>query len=308
MNRWYRLYAFSPALIAIFATMSVFALPTMGAPQSGTDRLVRIEGAILKVIDSAQVPAELQGVLANLGFREGQQVQKGDLIAKIKSADLAVELKRANARHEIASTKRDNKIDIQFARKSAEVSSARLNRSLNSNHRAPGVVSRGKIQELELEAHRDNLRVEQATKNIKVAGMETKLTEADVELARNKIEKTNIFSPLTGVVVMVDKKPGEWVEPGETVVKVVRLDRLRLEGFVPASQAGRISIGDSSKVLFEQDWLSNQKLEGKVVFVNPEANPVNSQVEVWVEIDNPDQKLLPGLEATIEIDCASTAP
>jgi len=121
---------------------------------------IRIQGAIVKIIDSAKVPAELSGVLSELTFREGQQVQKGELLAKIKSNNLSLELKRAKAKHRIAATKAENQIDIQFAKKSAEVSLAKLSRSLSSNQRAPGVVSRGRIQELEMEAHRDKLRVE----------------------------------------------------------------------------------------------------------------------------------------------------
>ena len=228
------------------------------------------------------------------------------MLAKIKSSDLALENKRAKAKHRIAATKAQNQIDIQFARKSAEVSSAKLNRSRSSNQRAPGVVSRGRLQELELESHRDKLRVEQASKNLEVARMEMDLTLADIALSENAMEKANIISPIGGVVVLVEKNPGEWVEPGETVLKIVRLDRLRLEGFVTASQAGKIKIGDSAKVVFEQESMAGKEVNGKVTFINPEANPVNSQVEVWVEIDNLNGSLMPGLEASIIVECSSS--
>ena len=287
--------------------MILFSFPLIqDGPQDKDSQSIRIEGAIVKIIDSAKIPAELPGVLLELSYREGQTVQKGDLLAKIKSSDLSLEHRRAKAKHRIAVAKSENQIDIQFARKSAEVSSAKLNRSLTSNQRAPGVVSRGRLQELELEAHRDKLRVEQAAKNLNVAKMEMELTQADIELSESAIEKANILSPIGGVVVLVEKKPGEWVEPGETVLKVVRLDRLRLEGFVSASQAGRIKIGDSAKVVFEQDWMAKTEVNGKVVFINPEANPVNSQVEIWVEIDNTNRKLMPGLEAAIIIQYSSS--
>ena len=273
-----------------------------------SDDRVEIEGAIVKIIDSANVPAEAQGVLLTMAFHEGQKVRKGDLLAKIKSNDSSLELKRAKAKHRISKAKAENQIDIEYAKKSAEVSSAKLGRSKNSNQRAPGAVSRGRLQELELEVHRDRLRIEQATRDLEVAKMELELAQTDVELSEHAIEKMNIRSPINGSVVLIEKNVGEWVEPGDTVLKIVRLDRLRLEGFVPASVAGRINVGDKTKVVFEHQWIAKKEIEGKVTFLNPEANPVNSQVEVWIEIDNPDQKLIPGLEAKIVIDFQVEGP
>ena len=285
----------------------MFSFPLVqDGPKEEDPQSIRIEGAIVKIIDSAKIPAELPGVLLELSYREGQTIQKGDLLAKIKSSDLSLEHRRAKAKHRIAVAKSENQIDIQFAKKSAEVSSAKLARSLSSNQRAPGVVSRGRLQELELETHRDKLRIEQATKNLEVAKMEMDLTQADIELSENAMAKANILSPVGGVVVLVEKNPGEWVEPGDTVLKVVRLDRLKLEGFVTVSQAGKIKIGDSAKVFFEQDSMAATEVSGKVTFINPEANPVNSQVEVWVEIDNRDGSLMPGLEASIIVECSTS--
>ena len=294
------------ARIPILPGLLLSLLAVNGSPFDNEDHTeaIRIEGAIVKIIDSAEVPAELPGVLAEVNFREGQVVSKGELLAKIKSDDLRFELNRAKSRHQIATAKSENKIDIEFAKKSAEVSSAKLNRSRSSNRRAPGVVSQGRIQELELEVHRDQLQIQQATQNNHVAKMEMAQTQADVELSENSIKKASIVSPIDGVVVLVNKKVGEWIEPGDTVVKVVRLDRLRLEGFVSVSEAGKFHRGDPAVVTFKQNWLTKRKVEGTVLFINPEANPVNSQVEVWIEVKNPDRELLPGLEASVEIECS----
>lgn len=311
MNRPPNFCIRSAALLLSLAIISIQTYPAHGlllqkpdSPPEETTQEVRIDGAIVTIIESAQVPAELPGVLSKLVYREGQHVNEGDLLAQIKSNDLSLELKRAQARHKIALSKAENQVDIQFAKKSAEVSSARLNRSRISNQKAPGVVPRGRLQELELEVHRDKLRIEQATRDTEVAKMEMELSQADVELSMNAIQKADLLAPLSGVVVLIETNIGEWVKPGDTVVKIVRLDRLRLEGFVSASQVGKVKINSPAKISFDQKWLEVNEVKGKVVFVNPEANPVNSQVEVWVEIDNPTGQLLPGLEASIEIDCS----
>ena len=44
------------------------------------------------------------------------------------------------------------------------------------------------------------------------------------------------------MVVQIKRHRGEWVQAGESVVRVLRLDRLRAEGFVPQA-ARRVAVG-----------------------------------------------------------------
>ena len=236
-----------------------------------------------------------------LSFREGSLVTVGQEIARIKNSQLAIELERAQVNLKIARAASENNIDVRFAEKSLEVSSARVTRSMNSNQRVPGVIPKGRVQEQQLEAHRDKLRVEQAGRDQKKSKMECDLAEADVALAKLKLEKSVIRSPIDGMVVAVERKPGEWVQPGDTVVRIVRMNRLRIEGFVSAGDASRIQVGNSATVKVLQAHLSDVEMAGHVIFVNPEANPVNSKVPIWVEVDNSKLKLIPGLETSLII-------
>ena len=83
---------------------------------------------------------------------------------------------------------------------------------------------------------------------------------------------------------------------------MVKVDRLRVEGFVSAEVAAKVRIGAPVEVKFSQKWLNDHVYRGKIVFVDPEANPVNSQILVWAEIDNHENRLLPGLRGDILID------
>lgn len=212
-----------------------------------------------------------------------------------------MELDRALINLKIARSASENNIDVRFAQKSLEVSNARVNRSISSNRRVPGVVPSGRMQEQQLEAHRDKLRVEQAGRDMKKTKMECDLAQADADIAKLRLEKSIIRSPIDGMVVSLERKQGEWVEPGDTVLRVVRMNRLKIEGFVSAGDASKIMIGDEAKVNVLQPHLSDLDLTGKVVFVNPEANPVNSKVPIWVEVQNPGLKLIPGLETNLTI-------
>jgi multidrug efflux pump subunit AcrA (membrane-fusion protein) len=41
---------------------------------------------------------------------------------------------------------------------------------------------------------------------------------------------------------------------------------------------------------------------GKIVFIDPEIDPVNAQVRVWVEVPNPGLRLRPGMRANMTLD------
>jgi macrolide-specific efflux system membrane fusion protein len=43
------------------------------------------------------------------------------------------------------------------------------------------------------------------------------------------------------------------------------------------------------------------QVDGRVVFVSPEVQPVNSQVRFWAEFDNENLRLRPGLTASLTI-------
>ena len=260
-----------------------------------------IEAAIVKVIDSVKVPAELAGVIAELNYREGEMVQRGEELGRIKSRELSLRLKRARIEDQISRSTAANNIDIRYAQKSLEVTTSRVTRSQKSNQMVPGAVPLSRIQQQELERHRDQLRVEQAQRDQKIADMQVEASATDVDLNKLLVDKTIVVSPIEGMVVGVETKPGEWVEPGNTILKIVRMNRLKVEGFVPAEIASQMKVGDPASARFGQKWLKSQAFPGKVIFINPEANPVNAMVQVWVEIDNSDLKLIPGLKADLDV-------
>ncbi len=108
-------------------------------------------------------------------------------------------------------------------------------------------------------------------------------------------------APLGGMVVAVQKSAGEWLKASDPVVRIVRIDRLRVEDFVPAHVA--ISGIEGKSVTFRPALpeLGNRLFHGEIVFVSPEANTVNSKIRIWAEIDNTDRLLRPGLKGLLTI-------
>src|SRR6185295_14290445 len=83
------------------------------------------------------------------------------------------------------------------------------------------------------------------------------------------------------------KNPGEWVQPGDTIMRIARMDRLRVEGHVPAGIVAPRDLRDRpATVSVRLDATSRLDVPGKIKFASPEIQP-NNKYRIIVEIDNP---------------------
>jgi hypothetical protein len=125
-----------------------------------------------------------------------------------------------------------------------------------------------------------------------------------------------VKSPIAGVVEQRYKDVGEWVQPGEPIMQVIRMDQLRIEGFLPADEVFPTDVVNkdvSVEVVFKKsaDDAGNQLLEpfaGKLTFVSNQVQ-AGGEYKVWAEVKNrqtPEGQwvLRPGMVATMKIKLA----
>lgn len=260
-----------------------------------------IPSALVKAIEQVDVPAREAGVLAAVNAREGQIVRQGERLAQIVDAEARIARDRAKIELEIARKRLNNDVNIRFAKKSAEVAKAELRRSMDSRRKYPKSISDSEMDRLRLVVQRAELEVEQAEYEFQIAELTRQIKNNEFQAAEEKVQRRKILAPVGGVVVDVHRHAGEWVEPGDAVLRIVRIDRLRAEGFLSAGDV-RPDLADAA-VRLQVDLPGNPGAEflGKIVFLSPEIDPVNAQIRVWAEIENRGLKLRPGMRAKIII-------
>lgn len=266
-----------------------------------TPRPIAVESALVTLIDEADVPAQSSGILVNIAVKEGQIVGEGDLLAQLDDVDAQLELEQSDLELSIARQQAENELAIQQARKTAEIAAAELRRATDSAARFKKSVSQTELDQLERGQQRALLEVEQAEQDHAIAKVLADLKRNALDVARQGVARRKITSPIAGMVVRIEPHRGEWVELGTTVVRVIRLETLRVEGFVDARQVPATL--DGAEVSFELDLADakQQSFPGRLVFVQPEADPVNGQVRVWAEIENRELRLRSGLRGTLYI-------
>lgn len=154
--------------------------------------------------------------------------------------------------------------------------------------------------EQKLAVDQSRLAVEQALADKEIATLTLKAAEHDARLAALIVENHHLHAPISGVVVKVYRRPGQWVQLGEPVLELVRMDRLRGEGFVSQAIAANLRSLPRVSISFDGAPIDTRRT-GEVVFVMPEVDPVNGDVRFWIEFDNPQGDAFPGNQLSIQV-------
>jgi macrolide-specific efflux system membrane fusion protein len=257
--------------------------------------------AVIKIAEEAEVPAAEAGVLESIEMKEGQFVEEGQKLAGIRDKENRLKVERAALETDIALRKFQNDLDIRFAKKSTEVAKAELARSLETNVKFPKTVSNTELDRQRLLVEQGELETKKAEHEQEIAGLTHQIKANEHRTTEEELSRRTIAAPLGGMVVEVHRRRGEWVNPGETVARIVRMDRLRAEGFLAARHARLDLVESKVKLKVAQPDGTNIEVPGEIVFVSPEIDPLNNQVRVWADVDNAELKLRPGMQATVTL-------
>lgn len=125
---------------------------------------------------------------------------------------------------------------------------------------------------------------------------------AAVTRAETTIERLKITAPFDGILETDSAELGNLLQPGAACATVIRLDPIRLVGFLPETSVDAVELGAGAGAR-----LSNgQQVEGKVVFVSRAADEVTRTFRVDIEVANPDLVIRDGQTAEIAIQAAGS--
>lgn len=281
------------ASIIVFLTVWVSAAPA--------ESPISVDDVFLTLIADVSVPAPESGVLLEVMVKTGQSVKRGGLVARVDDSQAKLAETRAATEHSRIRRQAENDLKVQLAEKHHAAAAAEMQRALDTEKRLPKSVSDTEFDRLRLATEKAALEIAQAKFDVEIAQFAAKESEHDLRLAQMNVRRRRILAPLDGVVVEVKHRMGEWVEAGQPVVRIVRLDRLRAEGLLSADLATADIKGRRVRVDVRFRHGKVVSFDGKIVFVSPEIHPVNGKVLIWAEVENHDGLLRPGLSAAMTI-------
>jgi multidrug efflux pump subunit AcrA (membrane-fusion protein) len=293
---------------AHFFPIALLALLTIGLPAFVRAADVEVASVVVNLIAEVEVAAEEAGPLVELAVTEGSRVKAGDRLGRLDDRDAALQLQRAEIALRHAREQAQSKVKLLQAEESLKVAQLELDRATSANQDLARVVSETQMTKLKLEVRRAELGVQQAGEDRSAAALAVEAASNELAMAQRAVQRRQFLAPLDGIVVEVRRRVGEWLEPGKVVVRLVRDDRLRGVGFVKIEQIALPVEGQPATLFVELIGATSSAFTGRVTFVSPEANPINRQVRVVAEFDNPDGRLRAGLPAKMSIHVGPTAP
>lgn len=284
-------------------TLFSFIALGLGSPVlAQSQEMIEANNAVLQIVEERNIPARTSGIIQSCSIREGDLVKADQTVMQIDNSEAEGQIRKTEKELEMARLDAASTVDLEYARRSIEVAQAELGRAVRSNQRRPGVVAQSELDQLNLLVKKSIAERDKIEFQMQMRGMNRDVRQIELELDRLHNEFHQIKSPMVGMVVEVHRRQGEWVEKSESVARLVRLDKLKSEIKLPAELALRDLVGSPATFYPKLDLGEEETpFPGTVTFIYPEANPISSEVRVWVEIENTNLKLIPGLTGRVVI-------
>jgi membrane fusion protein (multidrug efflux system) len=123
--------------------------------------------------------------------------------------------------------------------------------------------------------------------------------KANADLMKARWERTQLRSPINGVVDYTMPSVGEMAPPGMPICRVVNTSTIKVQGEIPEMYSGMIRIGTPVSVTF--DAVPGEQLNGKVSFVGSTVSAANRTMAVEILLPNPHGKLKPEMVAKVSL-------
>lgn len=288
-------------LLAIsFCFSNIIVGQTEDQPSLNGDAIISDIDAQLELIDDVEVASRDSGKVTRVLAKPNEEVASGQPIVSLDQEFFQAEADSARKELNIAKKESDNDIDLRYARKSAEVNRKTLERSCQAYESFNKAVSKTELERLELELERSSLSAEQALHSKDVNELKRQLQEEKLNVAQLRLKYRNIDSPLDGEVAQVMVQPGEWVQAGQPVARIISLKTLRVSALVSQEDVLKIRRDQPAEFVAK---IGNKEIptNGKVSFVSREINPVAGDCIIWIDVDNSEYRLLPGMRGKVRI-------
>jgi RND family efflux transporter MFP subunit len=221
----------------------------------------------LRASKTSQLAAQMMGNIVELRVREGDRVQRGQVLAVIDDAQPRAALDRATAA-DLASQQESAASESDFTL--AEATFKRYQTLYEKKSVSPQEFDEVRARYQAAQARREMARAAQAQ------------AKAALQQARTALSYSHIVAPFDGLVTEKKLDVGTLASPGMPILTVEDLQRYRLEATVNESDLHDVRQGEQVPVFI--DALGDRELKGKVVEIVPAADPASRSFLVKVEL------------------------
>ena len=231
----------------------------------------------LRAAETSQLAAQMMGNIVEIRVREGDRVQRGQVLAVIDDAQPSAALDRATA------------ADLA-AQQEMLAAESEFTLAESTFKRYQTLYERKSVSPQEFDEIRARYQAAQARREMARAGQAQ--AKAALQQARTALGYTRIVAPFDGLVTEKKADVGTLASPGMPIFTVEDLRRYRLEATVNETDLRYVRQGQDASVSI--DAIGNRELKGRVIEIVPAADPASRSFLVKLELPS-DRELRSGL-------------
>jgi RND family efflux transporter MFP subunit len=225
---------------------------------------------MLQAYQEVEITSEISGKIKKIHCDIGDKVSQDEVLAEIDDEfrEISLQKKRALLRK------------AEAAKAKAQKDSKKSKNLLKE-----GVIS---------DTDSDNTILEQ-----QFANAELSLARSEVRAAEKELRDTKIKAPFNGKIALKNVELGKLVTPGQNIFTLVDIHKIKIVAQV--SELDIAKIATNNKVEIVLDSLGGDTFNGHVATIGLKADDSTRSFPVEIFVDNPNEKLLPGMVATVSI-------
>jgi len=230
------------------------------------------------------VSSKITGRIIELFADQGDQVKRGQLLARLENDDFIQQEHQSEAGMKRATANMDvEKADLRKAR-------ANLVLAEKNAQRFKTLAEKNFVSRLEAEQYENTClvaREEEArcTAALESARMEQAVNRANFGFARSKVGDTLIYSPQDGVIITRDLEKGATVTPGMSIFTLADPRTVWVKANVDESQLKGVAVGKRAVITLRS--FASKQFPGQVARMGRQSDRVTEELEVDVAFSQP---------------------
>jgi membrane fusion protein, multidrug efflux system len=122
--------------------------------------------------------------------------------------------------------------------------------------------------------------------------------EAQIDLVKAQIAKTEVYAPFTGIVGLRSVSPGGFISSDMLIARLQQTDPIKIDFSIPEKYRDKLRNGSMIKFTVEG---SDSTFAGKVYAIEPKIDPLTRNVSIRAVCPNRKNLLVPGAFAKVEV-------
>ncbi len=253
-------------------------------------------------ISRSKVGAEITGVVMQRHVRDGDTVDKGDLLLTLRADDLAAKVREARAA--LMNLQQSRRAQSMAALAQAQ---SQLEQAQREAQRREDLFKADSISQEIVEKARNAETVAQANlRQVKLiadalaeGGPEEVILVERLAAAEAALKKTEIRAQFPAIILTRDVEPGDLVQPGRTLMELARLGQTEILVPVDERNLGILKLGQ--RAICIPDAYPKEQFDATVDHIAPTIDPQRGTVDVRLAVANPPEYLKQDMTVTATI-------